>query len=441
VKHPTIRTLVRAAVAVAILLAVAVSALELTGKTASPAAGSGVPTARVTRGPLELSVHGLGDLRASKSKMLAAPAVGGMLRLITLVDTGSEVHTGDVVMALDPTEQQYLLEQSRSELLEADQETTKIRADTAAQAAQDQVTLLTARFDLRRAELDAVSDRDLLAANDYAKRQLSLDEAKRRLAQVEEDVKSRAATNQASLAVAEAKRSKAKMAADRAQRNIDSLVVKAPMDGFVVVRDNRDASGGMFYSGMTLPEYRAGDNVYAGRPVLDVYDISQMEVRSRVNEQERNNIAAGQPASVQSDALPGVVLSAKVTAVAGMTGGYDDFFSSGGPLREFDVTLALDQATSGLRPGTTVHLVMAGKHVDNVLHVPRQAIFEKAGKPTVYLRVGDHFEVRQVKPLHRTETRVAIDGLDEGAEVALVNPDSVLNAPTKPGAAAPGARK
>jgi hypothetical protein len=344
-------------------------------------------------------------------------------------------------MELDPMEQQYLLEQARSELLEADQEITKIRADTEAQAGQDQVNLLTARFDLRRAELDAVSDRALIAANDFAKRQLSLDEAKRKLAQVEEDVKSRVATSRASLAVADAKRTKSKLAADRAQQNIDSLVVKAPMDGFVVLRENRDASGGMFYSGMSLPEYRAGDNVYAGRPVLDVFDISQMEIRSRVNEQERNNVAAGQSATVESDALPGAALSAKVMAVAGMTGGYDDFFSSSGPLREFDVTLALDQATSGLRPGTTVHLVMAGRHVENVLHIPRQAIFEKSGKPIVYLRVGDRFEIRQVKPVHRTETRIAIEGLDEGAEVAMVNPDSVLNAPAKPAATAPAVKK
>ena len=46
---------------------------------------------------------------------------------------------------------------------------------------------------------------------------LSLEEAKRRLAQLEEDVKSRAATNQASLAVVQEKRNKAMIGMQRAQ--------------------------------------------------------------------------------------------------------------------------------------------------------------------------------------------------------------------------------
>ena len=100
------------------------------------------------------------------------------------------------------------------------------------------------------------------------------------------------------------------MAADRARQAIDSLVVKAPMDGFVVVRENQDASNGIFYSGMTLPAYHAGDNVFPGRPVADVFDISQHGGAAKVNEQQRNNIATGQAANVDADALPRRALTA-----------------------------------------------------------------------------------------------------------------------------------
>jgi multidrug efflux pump subunit AcrA (membrane-fusion protein) len=436
-RRPKVRTLIFVTGLIA-LIAFAAFTLTRQAIGVSAANDSAVPTAKVIRGSLELSVHALGELRASKSQTLSAPPTGGLLRLLTLVATGTEVRAGDVIMEFDPMEQEYALEQARSELLEADQEITKIRADAAVAAAEDQVTLLTARFDLRRAELDAIADRELIAANEYEKRQLSLDEAKRRLAQVEEDVKSRAATSQASLAVSEAKRTKSKMAADRAQQTIDSLIVKASIGGYVVAKDNRDASGGFSFWGMTLPEYRSGDNVNAGRAVVDIYDISHMEIRAKVNEQERNNVAAGQAATVESDALPGSSLTAKVTSVSGMSAS-DDFFGSSGPLREFDVTLELGQAGAGLRPGTTVRLVMAGTRVDNVLHIPRQAIFEKGGKPVVYLRVGDHFDVRPIQATHRTESRIAIEGLPEGAEVALVNPDTVAAGATKPGSSAAGA--
>ena len=65
----------------------------------------------------------------------------------------------DVVMEFDPADQQYALEQAESELLEAEQEIIKRRAETQAQEAQDKVTLLTAQFDVRRAALDAAVTR------------------------------------------------------------------------------------------------------------------------------------------------------------------------------------------------------------------------------------------------------------------------------------------
>jgi hypothetical protein len=62
--------------------------------------------------------------------------------------------------------------------------------------------------------------------------------------------------------------------------------------------------------------------------------------------------------------------------------------------------------------------------VDNVLLLPRQTVFEREGRPIVYERTATGFEARGVKVLHRTESRVAIDGLSEGAEIALISPES-----------------
>lgn len=173
------------------------------------------------------------------------------------------------------------------------------------------------------------------------------------------------------------------------------------------------------FSGMSLPAYRAGDNVFSGRPVVDVFDITTMEIRAQVNEQERANVAVGQTARVESDAVPGLTQSARVSAVSGL--GRSD---SRGPLRLFEVTLDLKNPDARLRPGTSVRVLIEGNLVDNVLVLPRQALFEVDGKPAVFARAGDAagFAPRTVKVLHRTESRVAIEGVDEGTEVALVDP-------------------
>jgi HlyD family secretion protein len=404
-----------------------------------PVAARGVPTVRAARASLKLDVHAVGELRAGRVVSLSAPPVGGILRLLRVAGTGASVRSGEVVMEFDPAEQQYALEQARSELAEAEQEIIKMRADVEVQAAQNQVDLLTARFDVRRAQLDTLASAELVGAIEVKKKALALEEAKRRLAQLEEDVQSRDATSRASMQVAEEKRNKARLAAERAQQIIDSLTVRAPLDGLVVLKENRDASGGFFFSGMTLPEYRAGDNVFPGRPVLDVFASGEMDVRVKVNELERVNVATGQAAVVLADALPGRPLGAHVTALAGLAT-RAAFFESGGPLRQFDVTLRLDESNARLRPGTSVRVVVAGSEVRNALVLPRQALFQKNGKPIVYVRVGERFEPREVTVTHRTESRIAVDGVSEAAEVALVNPETAPAASSAPAPAAGGPR-
>jgi multidrug efflux pump subunit AcrA (membrane-fusion protein) len=192
--------LVAGTIAIAAAIAIAVPRL--------PDRSTTTPTARVTKGPLKLTVNATGELRAGRTLTLAAPPVGGMLRVVRMAGTGMTVKSGEVVVEFDPADQEYALGQAKSELAEAEQEIVKSKADAAVQAAQDEVALLTARFDVRRCELDA-SGNEFISSVEAQKNVLSLEEAKRRLAQLEEDVKSRAATNKASLAVVDEKRNKA----------------------------------------------------------------------------------------------------------------------------------------------------------------------------------------------------------------------------------------
>jgi multidrug resistance efflux pump len=398
-----------------------------------PAIAGGIPTARVVRGSLRLDVWAKGDLRAGRVVSLAAPSAGAMLRLVQLAGTGSAVHAGDVVMEFDPADQQYMLEQTQLDLSEADQQMVRRRADVDARAAQDQVEVLTARYDVRRAELDARTPERLIAANEFKKRLLTVTEMKRRLAQTEQDVVSHTANFQAAVAVVEQSRNRARLSAERAQAIIDSLVVRSPIDGLVVVKENRDATGGVFFSGMSLPEFRVGDMVQPGRSIMDVAAASGMEIRVRVSEQERPNLTVGQPATVSADGLPGKPFTARIASLSSVAVRATD---QAGPLRQFEVTLRLDQVDPRLRPGTSVRVVITGSVIPNVLVIPRQALFHKNGKSVVYVRLGDRFEQREVKVSNGSESRMAIEGLPEGTEIALVNPDLAVTQPAATGGAA-----
>ena len=296
------------------------------------------------------------------------------------------------------------------------------------------MALLTARFDVRRAELDA-SGNEFVSAIDAQKNVLSLEEAKRRLAQLEQDVKSRGLTSQAGLAVAEERRNKAQLTMQRNQQTIDSLVMKAPIDGVIALKQNQEAAGGFFFTGMVLPEYREGDSVWPGRAVLDVIEAGKMELRAKVDENDRANLTTSQPARVEVDALPGTKFDARVGQPSQLAS-RASFFETASINRQFDVTFQFDTPDPRLKAGSSARVLIEGKEIPDALHVPRQAVFLKNGKNHVFVKIGERFEQREIKLVQRTESRAVITGLSEGTEVALIDPTAAAR-PASSGAAGP----
>lgn len=383
-----------------------------------------IPTTRVQRGTVDINVYARGQLRPERSAMITAPPVSGSLQIIRLTPAGSVVKAGDVVLEFDPSEQEYNLEQNKSKVDEAEQQIIRAKADSAVQAAQDKVALLKARFDVRRAELE-VQKNELLSEIDAKKNRLALDEAKRRRAQLEVDVKSRQESNSASVAVLEQQRNQAQLSMAQAQHSIDLMKVKAPIDGVVSIKGNEDAMGGFHYQGMTVPDYKAGDQVWPGRAVLEVLDTQHMEVVAKIAEDDRGNVTQGQAAQITVDVAPKAAYTAKLKAIAGLAARGSFWDSS--TQRSFDANFAFENADAKLRAGAGAQVMVRGNSLADKLFIPRQCIFDKNGKRVIYVRQGGSFEPREVKILSQSESRAVIEGIPEGTEVALLDPTAKSN--------------
>ncbi len=408
--------------AIAVALCCVVAVVAAMGRSSSPTLGDNIPTVEVKRGDLEMQTHANGEVRAVHSEVLMAPPIGGgSLQITHLPHTGTIVKKGDLVMEFDPSEQNYKLDQNRSELEQAEQEIAKARADAAVTSAQDKVAMLKARFDVRRAELE-VQKNELVSSIDARKNDLALEQAKRVLAELEQDVKSRVVSNQATIQLAEERRNKAKLAMDEAQGNINKMRVTAPMDGLVSLNKNEEAMGGFCcVPGMPLPEYREGDQVQPGRAVGQVIDPKEMELFANVGELERNNIKTGQPVQISLDALPGVKLQGTVKTVGGSRA---RMFWEDDTSTKFEITIALPASgtDSRLRPGMTAKLLIAGEPQKNVLYAPRQALFLKDNKRILYVKHGANYVPQEVKIAIEGESRAAIEGVNAGTEIALIDP-------------------
>ena len=109
---------------------------------------------------------------------------------------------------------------------------------------------------MRRAELDSAGN-EFIGAIDAQKNQAHARRVRRRLKQLEDDASARKATSNAALAVVQERRNKARGAGMERAGIIDNLIVKAPSDGVVSVKENRDGQH-FFFTGMVLPQYAKG---------------------------------------------------------------------------------------------------------------------------------------------------------------------------------------
>ena len=420
------RAVVLGIVAAVLVIAIGVTAAERRS-TLSESDGD-FPFAVVRRGELDLKVYTTGELRANHSVTVSAPAVGGgSLQITKLLHTGTPVKKGDVVVEFDPSEQIYKLEQSRSELLQAEQDIIKAKNDAAVQAAQDKVALLKARFDVRRAQLEGQKN-ELVSSIDAQKNQLALDQAKRALAELDHDIQSHSVTEKTGVDLAREKWNKAKLSMEQAQQNIQRMRVVAPIDGLVAIQKN---VGDFSFSGMSVPDFHEGDQAQAGAAIAVVVDSRDMELGAKVSEAERANLVVGQQTEIQFDALPGRVFHGLLKSAAGMVQ-RSFFWEDEGS--KYDVTVQLSESDPRLCPGLTAQIVILGGKKQNTLYVPRQALFQKEGTQTVFLKKGASFKQLSVKVMAENESRAAIQGLEEGDEVALVDPTAprkaAIGAPT-----------
>jgi HlyD family secretion protein len=295
-----------------------------------------IPTTRVRQGDLVIRAFARGELRAVRSETLVAPNLFGTVQVTKLAPLGAFAREKDLIVEFDDSEVRSRLEEKQLELEQIEEQIKKAQAELAIRNNQDEVDLLQARYAVRRAELE-VKRNELLSAIDARKNLLNLEEARRRLKQLEVDIKSRREQSEAELAVLREQRNRALVELNRERMRLSQTKLLASMSGLVAIRQN--IFGGMRMFGAQVPDIREGDQVQPGMPVADVLDLSELEVVAKVGELDRANLREGQDVIIELDALAGKKLHGKIKNLSG-TASANVF--SGDPAKKFDVTFSVD---------------------------------------------------------------------------------------------------
>lgn len=294
-----------------------------------------IATAKVRQSDVVVRSFTRGELRAVRSVTLNAPNLFGTVQVTRLAALGAFAREKDLVVEFDDAEVLSRLEEKQLELDQIDEQIKKSQADLSIRTNQDDVELLRARYAVRRAELE-VKKNELISIIDAKKNQLSLDETRRRLKQLESDIQSRREQAQAELAVLREKKNKAQLEMNRERARLNQVKLLAPISGLVAIRQNRSS---VMVFGMQLPDIREGDQVQPGTPVADILDLSEVEVLAKVGELDRANLREGQEVNIRLDAIAEKEFTGKIKTMSG-TASANAF--SGEVQKKFDVVFSID---------------------------------------------------------------------------------------------------
>jgi RND family efflux transporter MFP subunit len=373
-----------------------------------------VPTTAVIKGEFIDYLQVRGEVKALRSVALTVPTTGGGdLQILDLAKNGMNVKKGDVVVRFDPMTVQRTLNDRRSEFKQAEEEIGKTRAQFRIQEQQAQTDLSKARYDVRRAELDAVPS-EFLPRMEREQKELALKDAKARLAEAERRLKALGDIENAELGSKIQKRDKARFDMEHAERQLGGLEIVAPVDGVVAIMPN-------WRSCCPPPDFKPGDRAWPGQIVAEVPDLSTLRVTARLEEAERGRMQQGQRVIVRADAVPDKELVGKIGDISALA---RVDFSNWPPQRNFNLIVEIDQMDARLRPGMNTTVRVAVDRVADAVLIPARAIFEKDGRTVAYVqRPRGGWDERLVQIARRGQEQLVVrEGVHAGERVALKDP-------------------
>ncbi|MBN1398092.1 MAG: efflux RND transporter periplasmic adaptor subunit [Bacteroidetes bacterium] len=373
-----------------------------------PDTNADVPIYKISRGSFTIAITESGEIRAKNSISILAPQVRGSIKITYLIPEGTYVKPGDTLCKFDPTETITRFKEAEDRLQLALMDKEKVLADHKASVAQmeSQVRSAELSFEQAKIKLDQVKY-EAQATQRQAK--LEFENSKLSFERTKQEYASKIITNKSDLNRTELNIKQMQNDLMRAKNELSQVVVKAPSNGIVVY--------GINFSNQQR-KFVIGDTPWSGAEILSLPDLSVIESVTNINEVDVSKIRVGQKAIVKLDAFQDSSFTGEVSSVASIGKNKESNYS----IKVFEVLISIDRPSEILRPGMTTSNKMIINEIPSELFVPHEAIFEKENKNIVYVKSGLGFDEQEITLGEKSEDFVIVIGLQEGDEVALVDP-------------------
>lgn len=272
-----------------------------------------------------------------------SPEVGGEIIDIPFKE-GNSVKKGDVLVKIKPDFYQALAEQQEAALVGA-----------RAVAVQSKAQLLKAQQDFKRSE--DLFNKNLVSDSDFTVAKTALEVA------------------QANLDNAQAQIRSTEGALKQVSDQLSKTTIYAPMDGSISSLSSE------------IGERVIGGGQFAGTEIMRVADLSNMELRVKVNENDIVNVKINDHAVISIDAYPGrkfsgtvkeISSSANNTGATGSGAAAQAAASVSDEVTNFLVKIRISDRDAQLRPGMSATADIETKTVENVIAIPIQSVTVRA---------------------------------------------------------------
>ena len=368
----------------------------------------------VTKGEFVVSIVQKGEILAQKSETISVPedVHVNTMQIVYLAPEGSRIKKGDVLVMFDTSELDTRIEDREAQVVAAKEDLEKLKASQSSQTSSLMSGLEVSKNNYELSKL-RLQQMQFEAETKKQIEDLNFKNADISLKKQEGNIKNQKIINDVDFNNAKLRISRAELFLKMSKDEREKLILRATMDGLVVYKEN--------FRSTTREKFKVGDTPVKRMPLIELPDLSVMQVKTSINEIDIRKVEKGQKAVIRLDAVQNAVFTGTVTDIA-----YLARRDRGSNVKVFDVIIVIDGGENQLlKPGMSSTVEIITEKIDSEKYVPIESVFEKEGKTIAYVvgSSGSSWNEREIKVGKTNNNYIVVEGgLEEGEKVALRDP-------------------
>jgi multidrug efflux pump subunit AcrA (membrane-fusion protein) len=355
------------AVLVCVILVVSAGIWFYRGTTASSSV-SEKDLFPVVRADFPQIISSSGLLEAKSSVQITPPQIAGERRftLIRMIDEGTQVSEGDVLLEFDSADFSKRLRDAQTTFQNQEERLQQSRSNFDNQVRDNRLNLDQAQADLLKLSTKLNSQAELLSANDVAVARIQKDMAQTKVDSLTKKIKLMNESSQLQMQIDRSNLGHFKRQMEDLLDTMDSLIVRAPVAGVVI-----------YHRDFNNEPPQLGQSSGPTNTILELPDLSTMRVKVLVDEIDAGKVKVGQRAQITVPALQGLQFDGKVIELSAIL--KQATFDRPQKIAEARIELDRGQDLSLLRPGMSANVQIKVGVIPNAVVISLSSIQERNG--------------------------------------------------------------